>query len=433
MKNSILTILITLIIQFTAWPQSCLPEGITFTNQSQIDNFQINYPNCIEIEGDVEISGVDINSLNGLCVLNAFGSSLKIFECENLSNLTGLENVTTIGKDLVIYINTSLTSLTGLDNLVSVTRDLFLSYNKNLTSISSLSNLTSIGRRLFINELDALKELYGLNNVNFIGGSIYILRNDSLAAITQLNTIDSVYGELHIIGNDALINLSGLNNLSFISTELHISGNEALTSLNGLSNLSIIGGDLEIGTNYSLLNINDLSNISHIAGDLIVSKNSSITSLSGLNNIEPASIEDLDIHYNSSLSTCDVESICNYLVSPNGEVEIYGNAPGCNSIEEVQAACDTVSVQEIIFKDDFTISPNPCSGSVKIQFTIYDDDIAIFELFDISGVMIKRIMNEPKKPGTYNMEFNVSDLPAGVYIIKLQTKNKIDMKKIIKR
>ncbi|MCD4683374.1 MAG: T9SS type A sorting domain-containing protein, partial [Bacteroidales bacterium] len=195
----------------------------------------------------------------------------------------------------------------------------------------------------------------------------------------------------------------------------------------------IIGGDLEIGTNYSLLNINDLSNISHIAGDLIVSKNSSITSLSGLNNIEPASIEDLDIHYNSSLSTCDVESICNYLVSPNGEVEIYGNAPGCNSIEEVQAACDTLSVQEIILEENFSISPNPCSGSLNLNFTIIQQGVVNCDLFEISGIEVKRLLNEPKKPGTYDVVFNVSDLPAGVYIIKLQTKNKIDMKKIIKR
>ncbi len=33
----------------------CLPEGITFTTQAQIDNFQLNYPGCTEIEGDMKI------------------------------------------------------------------------------------------------------------------------------------------------------------------------------------------------------------------------------------------------------------------------------------------------------------------------------------------------------------------------------------------
>jgi S-formylglutathione hydrolase FrmB len=54
-------------------PCSCLPQGITFTNQAQIDNFQTNYPGCTEIEGDVTIAGDDITNLNGLSVLTSIG------------------------------------------------------------------------------------------------------------------------------------------------------------------------------------------------------------------------------------------------------------------------------------------------------------------------------------------------------------------------
>ncbi len=48
---------------------SCLPEGITFTTQAEIDNFQVNHPWCNEIEGNVFIVGVDITNLDGLQVL----------------------------------------------------------------------------------------------------------------------------------------------------------------------------------------------------------------------------------------------------------------------------------------------------------------------------------------------------------------------------
>jgi len=37
--------------------QPCLPNGITFTTQGQIDSFPINYPGCTEIGGDVVIGG----------------------------------------------------------------------------------------------------------------------------------------------------------------------------------------------------------------------------------------------------------------------------------------------------------------------------------------------------------------------------------------
>jgi len=46
MKRPILLIVIAFIIQIEVSSQSCLPDGITFSTQAQIDNFQINYPGC---------------------------------------------------------------------------------------------------------------------------------------------------------------------------------------------------------------------------------------------------------------------------------------------------------------------------------------------------------------------------------------------------
>ena len=98
----------------------CLPEGISFTNQAEIDNFQTNYPNCNKIEGDVEIIGDDITNLNGLNVLTAFGGDLRMEGNEALTNLSCLDNLTTIGGSLQIWSNKALTSLTGLDNVTSI-------------------------------------------------------------------------------------------------------------------------------------------------------------------------------------------------------------------------------------------------------------------------------------------------------------------------
>ena len=74
---------------FTTTAQSCLPEGIVFTNQSQIDQFQINYPNCTEIEGDVVIGfwlGTNITNLNGLSILTTLVKPLPrctAVSCQN--------------------------------------------------------------------------------------------------------------------------------------------------------------------------------------------------------------------------------------------------------------------------------------------------------------------------------------------------------------
>jgi len=58
----------------TSNSQSCLPEGITFSTQEQIDNFQINHPNCTDIEGGVTIEGNDITNLDGLSVITSIGA-----------------------------------------------------------------------------------------------------------------------------------------------------------------------------------------------------------------------------------------------------------------------------------------------------------------------------------------------------------------------
>jgi len=108
MKKLILGIIIALFTQTIILSQPCLPYGITFTNQTQIDNFQTNYPNCSEIEGGVEIG--------------EYGYST------NITNLDGLSVLTTIEGELDISFNPALTSFSGLDNLYTKNKSKFKYY-----------------------------------------------------------------------------------------------------------------------------------------------------------------------------------------------------------------------------------------------------------------------------------------------------------------
>ena len=111
-----------------------------FATQSQIDSFQINYPGCTEILGDVTVQSNDIINLNGLSVLTSIEGHLQIGYLfvgnPALTSLTGLEGLTSIGGDLRIINNTALTSLTGLDNVVTVNGVLGISNNSVLTSLT---------------------------------------------------------------------------------------------------------------------------------------------------------------------------------------------------------------------------------------------------------------------------------------------------------
>jgi hypothetical protein len=77
MKKLVLLILVLLFINIAANSQSpCLPEGIIFTTQEQIDNFQENYPGCTEIMGGVLVESATITNLDGLDGITTIGGYL---------------------------------------------------------------------------------------------------------------------------------------------------------------------------------------------------------------------------------------------------------------------------------------------------------------------------------------------------------------------
>ncbi len=285
MKKPILLAVLMSLIQISVFSQ-CLPDGITFTSQEQIDSFQMDYPDCSNIEGFVKITGSDITNLDSLINIMSIGEYLLIESCGSLTSLLGLSNIDSIGGWIAISSTSSLTNLQGLEGIEYLTY-LELSYNWGLTS------------------------LQGLNNLDSIEGCLYFQHN-------------------------GLIDFTGLENLKKINGCLDISWHSDLTSFSGMDNLEYIGDYFYLAGN--LTSINSLSSLESIAGYLSISS-TGLTSLEGLDNIAPSSITGLHIYDNGSLNNCNVESICNYLLSPNGTVNIYNNAEGCNSPPEIAAAC----------------------------------------------------------------------------------------------
>ncbi|MEA3445981.1 MAG: hypothetical protein U9R19_14775, partial [Bacteroidota bacterium] len=123
MKKLTLIIILSSIIQVASFSQSCLPNGISFTTQGQIDSFQINYPGCSVIEGDMKILGSNVFNLNGLSTLTAVEGNFDIGDHHTgdlaLNNLFGLHNLTSVGGSLTLLHSDSLINLEGLDNLIS--------------------------------------------------------------------------------------------------------------------------------------------------------------------------------------------------------------------------------------------------------------------------------------------------------------------------
>jgi hypothetical protein len=170
----------------------CLPDGISIISQVQIDSFQVNYPGCVDVMGDVWIhGGNDITGLNGLNVITSIGGTLNISHNQDLTSLNGLDNVSVLGKSLQIYQNKNITSLSGLDNIYSIGSNLQIENNDSLVSLEGLDNLNSIGGSVKIYHSDALISLENLNNLYFIGGYLRIYNNDNLVSLAGLENVES--------------------------------------------------------------------------------------------------------------------------------------------------------------------------------------------------------------------------------------------------
>jgi hypothetical protein len=268
---------------------SCLPQGIHFRLQAQIDSFAINYPNCTEIEGYVLIGGTWEDTTN-------------------ISNLNGLSVLTSIGGNLNIG-----------------AWDIPFPYN--------------------------------------------------------------------------------------------------LTSLSGLNNVISIGGWLEISGSQNLTNLMGLEGINSIEGRLVIWANSILTTLTGINNINAGSIIDLYISENPSLSTCEIESICSYLASPNGTIAIENNNTGCNSQAEVEAACAAIGVKSMTPESPLTIYPNPTSISITIKTPI----TGIIAILNTSGqAILQQLITEPMT------NIDVSGWQSGVYLVKVVGEKGVKVGKFIK-
>jgi hypothetical protein len=406
-------LLVTLFIcyfNFSLLSQSCLPEGITFLTQDQIDSFQSDYPGCTEIEGMVLILGNDITNLYGLNVLNAFGGMLWIKNNPNLNSLEGLDNVTSIGGNLFIggapsEGNPLITDLSGLNNLLSVEGEIRILRNTSLYSLAGLNNLMSVGLRLRIGG-NVLEDLSGLESLNSIGTDLVIMDCDNLMSFEGIGNVTSLDGYLIVSNCNAITNLTGLENLTELNNGLEISYNDQLINLTGLDNLTSVDEFLYIVDNPALV------------------------SLEGINNIEEANF-DLNIYNNTSLVTCEVESICNYLASPNGTVEIYNNAPGCNSQEEVEDACETVSIDEVMFVGNIKVSPNPFTTSTTLSYELQQPETVYLSVYNHIGQIIYQTQeNQPQ--GSQQIIWKAQRYADGIYYFCLQIGDTVASGKIVK-
>ena len=75
--------------------------------------------------------------------------------------------------------------------------------------------------------------------------------------------------------------------------------------------------------------------------------------------------------------------------------------------------------------------PNPFNPSTNIQYAIGSRQFVSLKVYDILGREIATLVNEEKPAGNYELEFDGTALPSGVYFYQLKAGNFVETKKMI--
>ena len=454
-------IIASLICSITGFSQ-CPTVNIELSTQADIDDFAINYPNCTQLTHDLEIDGAgsNITNLNGLSAItdaheifilatqipNLSGISnlvtvdhFALWGNSNLQNMDGLSSLQVIGG-LEIYINGGIESLSGMDNLQSLDR-LSLFGNPNLSDISDLSFVQSLSAiTMGGNALTSLSGLENLHTVledisissqtlqNFnelsslqvIGGSLLIIDNDQIQDLSAFSNINTLV-DLYVVNCLNLSDLSGLENIQTVTGKLRIGLNPEIIDLIVFSNISSVG-NLDIYENQSLETLRGLENLIEINDRLLILDNPNLHTIEAIRNVSPELIDEVDILNNTSLSICGNQFICAIIDDATVTKVITNNNTGCNSIQEVQDACELLAIGDITLDNMLLVYPNPVSNMLTLSIS----ESISFEKVSVYSIIGQQLLE------TSETEIDFSDYSDGVYLLNIATDKGVITHKVVK-
>jgi len=168
--------------------------------------------------------------------------------------------------------------------------------------------------------------------------------------------------------------------------------------------------------------------------------------LYGLNFISETKVSfGQDIIVNSTTLKSATELIVYISISPYAttgqRTVIVTNPPPGGGVDSLAKSftIDTSPPVNVELENDhlpsnFTLSqnyPNPFNPVTKIKYSIPKTSFVNITVYDVLGREIKTLVNEEKTPGNYEVEFNASGLPSGVYFYRILAGSFSETKKLI--
>jgi len=237
MKIVALLLLVTIFNASNVKAQVCT-GNIVLETQSDVDNFNINYPSCTELVGNLFITGDEISDIGPLSQLAKVTGDFEIINCQNLASINDIE-LNVIGNIRILE-NESLIEINGFTSTDSL-KTLNISENPVLNTVAGFDNLRIAMDSLHIYSNDSLKSIPSFNNLDFVD-RIEIDENRTLSSVFGFNSLDTVQNVLQI-GDVPII--SGFNSL-IKGGSIFISHTD-IRKIEGFNNVERITGGLALG------------------------------------------------------------------------------------------------------------------------------------------------------------------------------------------
>lgn len=104
----------------------------------------------------------------------------------------------------------------------------------------------------------------------------------------------------------------------------------------------------------------------------------------------------------------------------------------------IMKSLDIIDIPDDLKPSSFQLKqnyPNPFNPTTKIEFSIPIRSVVTIKVYNELGQEITQLMNEEKRPGTYNVLFSSTQgnkvLPSGIYIYKITAGNYSESKKMM--
>ena len=77
------------------------------------------------------------------------------------------------------------------------------------------------------------------------------------------------------------------------------------------------------------------------------------------------------------------------------------------------------------------IYPNPFNPSTEVEFALSSDAHILLSVYDLNGRQVDTIFEGFQTSGLHSYRWNASELPSGVYYVKLQFENQVQTMKAV--